>query len=526
MKNGLITTILLAAALCACSSKEYLSWNRPVKGEEGFSHDMIVLGEQLSDPYSVENMSRALQAVDPLAAGRGTLDATDFYVRFLPRDESELQMLLDKGLLLIDHPLDYRIIREGDWYHDPDLPEGVITWQYAVVPVDFEFPRGVRYERIDDCFIADHAPGTRSDGIDWDAVEREAFRLSGNAGMLPPATKGDSLSHTPRGRIAIMDPDFSNEPVGVKGVRVCCNSFVKIATAYTDEDGNYRMSKSFAGKVRYRLLFQNSKGFCQGVNLVLVPASTSALGQQPSEGYSITLDSSSDSKMFARCVVNNAGYDYLEACSSDGLPAFPKELRVWNLQLLDVNFSPMLHQGVLLETYEDLKSMLGNYAPLVKILWPDVLLGLSGASGYAEIYARALHAFAHAGHFSLAGKEWWNDYVLFCLNALASSSFRSMYGSEDDEGSAYCDLAESYAFYCQNVLYRRHYPETSEFFGTGSWFSPQLFMHMEERGLVLDKIAPLMTSNVTDMEVMKNKLLSYYPEYKSVITEAFVRYDK
>ena len=45
------TTILAAlSVLLACTQKEYSSWNKPYQGDESFSHDEIVLGEQLDDP--------------------------------------------------------------------------------------------------------------------------------------------------------------------------------------------------------------------------------------------------------------------------------------------------------------------------------------------------------------------------------------------------------------------------------------------------------------------------------------------
>ena len=48
-----------ASLLLACTQKEYSSWNKPYQGDESFSHDEIVLGEQLDDPYSVRNMTKA-----------------------------------------------------------------------------------------------------------------------------------------------------------------------------------------------------------------------------------------------------------------------------------------------------------------------------------------------------------------------------------------------------------------------------------------------------------------------------------
>ena len=87
------------------------------------SHGMIELGEQLEDPYSVENMREALAALYPTRAGEIPVSTTDLYVRFLPADEEQYARLLALDLRLMDHPVDYRIVREGDYYHDPEISE-------------------------------------------------------------------------------------------------------------------------------------------------------------------------------------------------------------------------------------------------------------------------------------------------------------------------------------------------------------------------------------------------------------------
>ena len=521
--------ILFATALvlASCTGREFTNWNNPVDGEEGFSHDMIVLGEQLPDPYSVDNMSKAVAAVT--GSGRATVEPTDYYVRFLPKDDTQMQILLDRGVELLDHPLDYRIVREGDWYHDPSIPEGEITWQYAVVPVTFDFPNSIRYERLDECYLPDHAPATKSDGIDWEAVEREAYRLTGNASMLLPATRDGSTSAvTPKGRISISDPDFDDEPIGVKGVKVCCNSFVKFSVCYTDDEGYYRMSKSYASSVRFRLIFQNIKGFSQGINYIVIPLSVSTLGEHPASGCDLNVDCYSERKLFLRCVVNNAGYDYIAAsrASSGAIPAPPRDLRVWNMELIDCELTTMMHHGVLIETMASLVDVPKEYQALMKLCQGDVLLGHFGEETYADVYASALHIFAHAGHFTRVDKDWWWNYFEYCLRSYVSSGFEDSYGVQGDAGSEYVEIAEMYAYYCQNVLMSRRYPDTYSLDGTSWWFCPQLLMYLDERGLGLELLAPLFTVDVVSTEVLHDKLLSYYPQFKTVINEAFARYER
>ena len=282
-------------------------------------HEMIVLGQRLENPYKTENMSKALASLYPSKAGLAPVQPTDLYVRFLPKDQQELDRLQEAGVVLIDHPLDYDILVEGDWYHDPEVPDDQVTWQYAVVPVGFEFP-DIEHQIIHNCFIPDTSEETRSTGIDWEAVERQAYMITGNGSRLNDGARTKGSKVTPSGRITIVDEKANGgKPFGVAGVCVSCNSFVRFASAYTDRDGYYVMPKQFSSNLRYRLMFENEKGFSIGFNLVLVPASLSTLGKAGPEGVSVEINSSSEEKLFRRCVVNNAAYDYISRCSQNDM---------------------------------------------------------------------------------------------------------------------------------------------------------------------------------------------------------------
>ena len=113
------------------------------------SHEKIVLGARLENPYKTENITKALQDLYPTKADRVDVRTTDLYVRFLPENEKEMELLEGMELRLTDHPLDYEILEDGDWYHDPEVPDDKMTWQYAVVPHDFIFP-DIEYEIIED----------------------------------------------------------------------------------------------------------------------------------------------------------------------------------------------------------------------------------------------------------------------------------------------------------------------------------------------------------------------------------------
>ena len=520
-----LTELILTALLAVCCNGRGLDLSggsHPADGDSG--HEMIVLGRRLEDPYSVENMTKALSSVYPTKAGRVILSATHYYVRFLPADEEQYKLLERLGVEMLDHPMDYEIVREGDWYHDPDLPRDAITWQYAAVPKSFRFPEEIRYEILDSCYIPDEEAATKgADGIDWLAVEQEAFRLTGNESAAP--TKAGSAG-TPAGRITILDPDSGAGAEGVRGVRVACNCFVKTAHAYTDADGYYRMSRSFSSNPRYRLVFKNSAGFAIGLNLLLVPASISALGSGEATGLDVQVTQASDRRLFSRCVVSNAGYDYYKRCAAESpsLKTPPSNLRIWIFYGLESSSTVMLQQGVLVDNSK-LAEWLGEFIFLVKIFLPDIILGVRNHDSYASIYADAVHEFAHASHFMLAGKGYWDDYVRFVLTSFVTSGFVT-YGVGTEENHGLCEVGEMWAYFLQTLLYRERYGDDDvPAFGLHYWFHPQILLQLEERGLSAARIFQVLGPDVKDRETLQKKLISYYPEYKCVINQAFARYN-
>ena len=149
---------VMLAAIVACSREDSLSdIEHGIKYGDDVGHEMIILGDRLDNPYTTENMTKALQSLYPVKS-RGELQPTHLYVRFLPLEESDFELL--ENLDLSDHPLDYQIIKDGDYYHDPSVDEDDATWQYAVVPHDYVFP-DLHYEIIDKCFIKDDVISSR-----------------------------------------------------------------------------------------------------------------------------------------------------------------------------------------------------------------------------------------------------------------------------------------------------------------------------------------------------------------------------
>lgn len=519
--------MMTMAFLMMSCSKEEVSSQRGIDFSYGkdLTHEMIVLGDRLENPYKTENMRKALKSLYPTKADRVEIQTTNLYVRFLPADDHEYDLLLESGLELVDHPLDYDIIVEGDWYHDPQIPDEGMTWQYAVVDHEFDFP-DVRYEIIDECYISENDAVTRADdGIDWEAVEKESYVLTGNSSRLPDGSTKASSKVVPAGRITIVDDQANGgKAFGVAGVMVSCNSFVKFDHAYTDRDGYYVMSKSFSSRLRYRLVFKNKKSFSIGFNMILLPASVSTLGKSGPEGVNMTVTKDSEDKLFRRCVVNNAAYDYYTRCSSDDLDIAtpPGDLRIWLFHNLGASSAVMLHHGAVLKS-ELIKSFLGTFSSLIEYFAPDITLGMDGKDDYSRIYSNVCHELAHASHFTKVGTVFWDQYIKYIITSYIKSGGMT-YGDGQTAGAGYCEVSEMWGYYIESKMYKDRYGGAFPTFGTSYWFSPQIFRYLDERGISASDIFDVLDDSVISKTDLKNALMLAYPAKRDIIEQVFNRY--
>ncbi len=207
----------------------------------------------------------------------------------------------------------------GDYYQDPSIPDEQITWQYAVVPPDFQFPAGIQYQILAQI----HIPGN-----DYTAVETEAERLAGSSNMLPnsirpqpniyqcpidshwdysvracvpndcppdyhwdyyhrvcvpnncpqgyywdgtncvanqispPAPAPDAA--VPGGNILVYDTQTqTNRPV--RKATIVARRWFKIERGFTDNNGHYQLTKRFKNKVRVNVKFKNLDAEVRGL---------------------------------------------------------------------------------------------------------------------------------------------------------------------------------------------------------------------------------------------------------------------
>lgn len=276
-----------------------------------------ILGKQKENPFSLENMQKALHVLqseaDESDAGYTKSAAeeieidepTDLYVRFLPADSTQYKALMsDASLELVDTPLDYEITQYGDYYKDPSLAsESEFTWLYATVKPGYKQAQGIDYELLSELFIPENseyyteeviseeeANTTKSIRIAKTAKDYEnndilkalvmtSFVLTGNENEVLQDESDSNLKTThqdcrkkcikilwkkicwndcdtyyhPDGTVQVNTPT-GNQPL--KGIKIRAWRWFTIETTRTDANGYYRFAHRFS-----KLLVLNSLNY-------------------------------------------------------------------------------------------------------------------------------------------------------------------------------------------------------------------------------------------------------------------------
>jgi hypothetical protein len=272
MKTLKITAVLgLLLLFFSQCEKDVLLQNTPIGQAKSLNADdldkeekMIQLIRKLENPYTVEAMNHAQDTLIELGVIDNPIEinTTHYYVRFLPSSWEELDNLENKfeeeQNELFDFPLDYELSEEGTYYQDPSLPDSAVTWQYTVVPVNYNFSN-IRHEKLANLFLYDD---TEEDTELEEFLEDISLMLTGNwdeDDEMPSFQKSLKASKwTPSGTIRAQDHQLG-QLVPVEGTKVTMRRWFKWAIDYTDHNGYYQSPKKFKKKVDYKIKWVTPK---------------------------------------------------------------------------------------------------------------------------------------------------------------------------------------------------------------------------------------------------------------------------
>lgn len=545
-------------ALASCTDGEQISVESPVAETQvniGANDGMIVLGEKFENPYSVANMKSVYDEMTKTRSGGGEdviIDVTDWYVRFLPKDSAEYKVLVeDFQLELFNYPLDHDVLTEGTGYHDPSIPEDRMTWQYTTVKPGFQFPKGIEYQVLDECFIPrDQDTGDDEDGVTTKSLKasfiRELeYRALEKVGYIRCLEKKGLISSTrglfsflsgskPKGYIKAYDT-YLQQDVPVKGIKVRATSLVKWSSATTDANGYYSMDTKHYWGPLYSVSFDNIQGFdIWGYTGPITGCAIYIMGFHNKKGYDKTFDANSSAWEWA--TVNNAAYDWYSKCKDpkSDYPTCPttSNLKIWVWKGAGNSSASMIrrvYHPIGINSNSGWASFFANivvgsnltfWKTVFHFAMPDLTIGTSG-KGSEGIYEHVSHELSHASHFENVGSEFWAKYISYIITY-------GMYGDASCNNSGICAVGEMWGFAMGYVeKYEKYYggvfgniPCANKY-----WFKPEIIWDIyKNKILTRREIYNCMTSDVKSHAQFKQKMISKYPSKSTLITNTFKLY--
>lgn len=517
-----------------------------------------IIGDELPNPYSVETMRAAAQAINltppnayrpPYPTPIREIKDNAIYVRFLPKNKHEYDYLMEtSGLELFDYPLHKKIIKLGSYYKDPSLSQDQpYTWLYTTVmehqkdlykKLEKDLPT-LKCEILDFCYIPPEKrePGTpiplgaeQEDEYN-EELERKAFEL---VGLVPPQPSHQPSPNgfwdffkpkagRPEGRVTIYDKDLQKD-VPLSGVKVRTSLLVKWSTTYTNDNGYYKMPISYYLGPFYTIIFEQRSNFSiyKGVNFFYV--SRDMIGFRSKYGHDIHYDT--DDYYWRDATIHNRADYYLKMCDRERIPRPPINLKIWQWNAIGAYAAPMLPRIVFPVSfkYENLLKAIAANLYLgelinaaiwaLRSLTPDIVIGAEKDGFTNTIF----HELSHASHFSAEGSAFWSLYISHILTYAG-------YGS-DDSGtySGICALGEIWAYSMGNIL-EKEYKNTDKinYKGYSYWFQPEgITLLLNNKTLTkLELFKAIIKTIPESRENLRKKLCEFYPDKTKEINKAF-----
>ena len=526
-----LAAALMIAAACSEPLDEAAEEATPQNEETPAAQASIVtdgetvLGRELENPYSLEYMRKALAELKKNNLSKSNLNidisANYLYVRFLPADAEEFKLLTaDTTIELFDRPMLNEIEQEGEFYHDPSLPEDAITWQYTSVPVDYKFP-DIKYEILDSCFVPEDEPETLSKrGLDFPAEQLTAmaFKLAGQEYDFTLAKK----RKVPQGDFRVYDTRTGGY-TGIAGIRVRVYNGIRWDKTHTDANGHYKMSKHYATGVHYFIKFHTSDDVYINNLMFDIDAANRGLGWHSKGGYSE--DFGTGSRVWMWGTVNNAIYVFKrELCPHFGITFPSMYLHVFasNGKSRDwAGCTPMARHikvdiGGLLNLCSTMMSMVG-VKQAANALAPDVMIFPQNDT--KRIYSTVFHEMAHVLHYKKVGENYWRAYTNFITAHLG-------YGKRSHSNSGVVGIGEMWGNYFGHYLCDKYY--LSYYYDSWKpnedWYKPGIMAKLQtDAGLTPAQIFDCLTADVRTYESLKNKLKSKYGK-GAIIDKCFAYY--
>jgi hypothetical protein len=355
----------------------------------------LVLGKKLENPYSVENMIKAYDAMpesQKVIFENHTIDdiifVTHHYVKFTLKSEEELLKLkMDSTIVLFCYPLDYEIISYGEGHYQHIYEDQPASY-YASVEASKILPDDIEWELLEHLYIPDdYSDGKSMISTRIGVIMSEVFveLLVGKSLELTGNSESEKERRgtlwRPSGKILYEDDKLA-KTIGLEGVKIRATRWFTTYIGVTDILGDYSCGGIFKRPANYSFDLERYE-FC--VNGDGLYTKFNALDRMENWDYSFSR-SENQAEFFAATIFR-AAYHY-----------FYKN--IGNLHRPSINGLESVQ--IKLVAINDFGDEQGYFSPAIRF-WglSNQIVIYNPHNTTDNIYAIAIHELSHAAHWGM-----------------------------------------------------------------------------------------------------------------------------
>lgn len=459
----------------------------------------LILGKQLENPYALKNMQKAMDTITKSIRkstlsgkpyGQKPLEATHYYVVFIPENKEHLEILSNvvtsRKFVTRDFPMDYEITQYGEVYVDKYAKSAELPVLYASVPVAETMPE-VPYKKLEDLYLTD-------DENDPDnLLELSALYLAKalptehsltgkpaenvyNKSLHDHLNEGKQAffgifnrSYYPQGTVRVQNSDGDYRPLQNAEVEIY-NWFFN-AYCHTDSNGKFRSPERFRREMGVYLTWDSSTATISTTHgEILGVRRSDKLGDISRRGNEKTFDiTNTDRHKWRKATVHNALQRFNAEVGREKLPSTGK-INIWVFHSdSHSGMAPMMKQHKLKILYpsfvaiaqtrpQALLAGIGviTMGQIFENSYPDVIINVGNYNTEAT-YKLVFHELAHVIHSIQVGGDYWGKFAQATLTNILSLPDNDPYGNgiqpTPEEGQLIA-LCEGWANFLEHKIMR------------------------------------------------------------------------
>ncbi len=512
-----IISLIVLGSITSCSRDISEIENNPVLDEKIENQTIeegeeLILGKQLENPYSLENMQEAMDIIlkssqkGSLSARTNgkPLQATHHYVVFIPENKQHLEILGDvvasRKFVTRDFPMDYEIVQYGEKYVDKRAKSPQLPVLYASIPVGVQMPN-VPYQKLQDLYLTDR-DNDPEQLLEFSALYlAKALPIESSPHAKPLSevyskTLQEHLndnkqaifaifrkSYYPEGTVRVQRTDGHYQ--GLANAEIEIYNWFFNAFCHTDSNGKFRSPDWFRREMGVYLTW-NSKSatISTEYNEILGIRRSDKIGNISRGDNNKTFDIvNTDRHKWRKATVHSALQEFNKRVVWSKVPSIAGNINIWVFHNGEHNgMAPMMKRHNLQVLYPSLtaiakkrpQAFLAGIATIAvsrmtKNYFPDVIINV-GRYDTKLIYQLVFHELAHVIHSIQVGGDYWGKFVQATLSNILSLPNSDPYGNgmqpSPEEGRLIA-LCEGWANFLEYRMMTDMYDIYSEDFDDG-----------------------------------------------------------